>query len=66
MKYYDMSKLLKVGKGAKYLICFGERSNGKTYQCLLRGLTHHVKTGKQLAIIRRWKEDFRGKSEQLL
>ena len=55
------SKLLKVGKGAKYLICFGERSNGKTYQCLLRGLTHHVKTGKQLAIIRRWKEDFRGK-----
>ena len=61
MKYYDMSKLLKVGKGAKYLICFGERSNGKTYQCLLRGLTHHVKTGKQMAIIRRWKEDFRGK-----
>ena len=56
-----MSKLLKVGKGAKYLICFGERSNGKTYQCLLRGLTHHVKTGKQMAIIRRWKEDFRGK-----
>ena len=56
-----MSKLLKVGKGAKYLICFGERSNGKTYQCLLRGLTHHVKTGKQIAIIRRWKEDFRGK-----
>ena len=61
MKYYDMSKLLKVGKGAKYLICFGERSNGKTYQALLRGLSHHIKTGRQMAIIRRWKEDFRGK-----
>lgn len=59
MKYYDMTKLLKTN--ARYLICYGERSNGKTYQALLYGLKMHIKTGKQMAIIRRWKEDFRGK-----
>ena len=36
-KYYSMQKLLKTG--ARYLIAFGERSNGKTYQALEYALT---------------------------
>lgn len=58
-KYYSMQKLLKTG--AKYLIAFGERSNGKTYQALEYALTQYVKTGGQCAILRRNKEDFKGK-----
>ena len=37
MKYYNMKKLLNTG--GRYLICFGERSNGKTFQSLLFGLS---------------------------
>ena len=58
-KYYSMQKLLKTG--ARYLIAFGERSNGKTYQALEYALTQYVKTGGQVAILRRNKEDFKGK-----
>ena len=59
MKYYSMKKLLATG--ARYLICFGERSNGKTYQALEYALTQYLKTGGQAAILRREKEDFKGK-----
>lgn len=59
MKYYSMKKLLATG--ARYLIAFGERSNGKTYQALEYALTQYVKHGGQTAILRREKEDFRGK-----
>lgn len=59
MKYYNIKKLLS--KNAKYSMVFGERSNGKTYAILEYGLQQYVKTGKQIAILRRWKEDFRGK-----
>ena len=59
MKYYDITKLNKTN--ARYKIVFGERSNGKTYQILLHGVKKYLKTGGQMAIIRRWKEDFRGK-----
>lgn len=61
MKYYDLTKLNKVGKNAKYKICFGERSNGKTFQILKHGLEKYIKTGGQLAVLRRWQEDFKGK-----
>ena len=57
--FYNISKLLKTG--AKYYIVFGERSNGKTFQILLYGLKKYLKTGGQIAVLRRWKEDFRGK-----
>ena len=59
MKYYSMKKLLATG--ARYLIAFGERSNGKTYQALLYALTQYIKNGGQAAILRREKEDFKGK-----
>ena len=61
MKYYDMTKLLKVGKHAKYKVCFGERSNGKTWQVIYYGLKKFIQTGGQMAILRRWQEDFKGK-----
>ena len=59
MKYYDLKKLLS--KGCVYNMVFGERSNGKTYAILKYGLEQYMKHGDQMAVIRRWKEDFRGK-----
>ncbi len=59
MKYYTLKKILK--KKATYNIIIGERSNGKTYSALYHGLKEYFENGKQLAIIRRWKEDIRGK-----
>ena len=61
-KYYRLDNILK--KEAQYNIIFGERSNGKTFAVLEHGLKLFAETGKQLAIIRRWKEDFRGKRGQ--
>lgn len=59
VKYYDISKLLKTD--ARYLICFGERSNGKTFQALLYALKEYIKYGNKAAIIRRHREDFKSK-----
>ena len=57
--FYNISKLLKTK--ARYFIVFGERSNGKTFQILLHGLKKYLKSGGQIAVLRRWKEDFKGK-----
>ena len=57
--YYNLNRIKK--KNAVYNVIFGERSNGKTYALLLEGLKVYVKTGGQIAIIRRWKEDITGK-----
>lgn len=59
MKYYDITKLLK--KNAKYSIVFGERSNGKTYSILDYCVKEYIKHGSAVAIIRRYREDFKGK-----
>ncbi|MBO5809803.1 MAG: phage DNA encapsidation protein [Bacteroidales bacterium] len=59
MKYYSLTNLINTG--AKYLINYGERSSGKTYAALKYGVEKHLKTGEQMAIIRRYREDFRGK-----
>jgi hypothetical protein len=59
MKYYNISKLMNTG--GRYLICFGERSNGKTFQALLYGLKEYLTSGNKVAIIRRFREDFKGK-----
>lgn len=59
VKFYSLAPILS--RHAQYNIIFGERSNGKTYSVLKYGLEQFVKTGKQLAIVRRWKEDLRGK-----
>ena len=59
MKYYSLSRILK--KNAVYNMIFGERSNGKTYSVLKYAIEDRIKTGGQLAIIRRWKEDITGR-----
>lgn len=59
MKYYSPAKIDK--KNATYNIIFGERSNGKTYAMLKKGLLEYVKNGSQMAYVRRWKEDITGR-----
>lgn len=59
MKYYSLDNILS--KNCQYNMIIGERSNGKTYASLKYGLENYCKTGKQMAIIRRWQDDFRGK-----
>jgi len=59
LKYWDIKKILE--KNAQYNLIIGERSNGKTYGCLKYALENYVKNGKQVAIVRRWQDDFKGK-----
>lgn len=63
-KYYDLGEIL--AKNADYNLIFGERSNGKTYAALRYGLEQFINTGKQMAYIRRWREDLRGKRAESL
>ena len=58
-KYYSLDNILK--KNARYNMIFGERSNGKTYSVLDYAVKEYFKTGNQLAVLRRWREDFKGK-----
>lgn len=58
-KYYSLDAILS--KDAQYNMIIGERSNGKTYACLEYGLKEYCAGRGQLAIIRRWQDDFRGK-----
>lgn len=64
IKYYSLDKIK--AKDATYNLIFGLRSNGKTYAVLKEGLLNFVSTGKQLAIVRRWREDFIGKRGQAM
>ena len=59
IKYYRLNNIKKCN--AKYNVIFGQRSNGKTYAVLEEGIKNYISSGKQLAIIRRWDEDFKGK-----
>lgn len=63
-KYYSLKNILS--KGCIYNMIFGERSNGKTYAALKYGLENFWRDGSQLAIIRRWREDFTGKRGQTM
>lgn len=58
-KFYSTTEIDKMN--AQYNIIFGERSNGKTYALLKKGLQEYVKNGSQLAYVRRWKEDITGR-----
>lgn len=58
-KYYSLKRILD--KHAHYNMIFGVRSNGKTTAILEYGLKNYVETGKQMAYLRRWDEEFRGK-----
>lgn len=63
-KYYSLKKIL--ARGALYNIIIGERSNGKTYAALDYAVRHYWETGGEIAIIRRWADDFRGKRGSVL
>lgn len=56
--YYSLDQIDKCN--APYNVVYGERSNGKTYACLLRGLENYINKGEQMAIIRRWRDDLVG------
>ena len=58
-KYYSLDRIKK--KKALYNLIIGERSNGKTYSALMEGLTKYFEDGSQMAIIRRWAEDIKGR-----
>lgn len=63
-KYYNLKNILK--ENALYNVIIGERSNGKTYATLEYAVKEYFKTGGQIAIIRRWKEDItRKRSSEL-
>lgn len=64
MNFYSLNAIDK--KNCTYNIIFGERSNGKTYAILKKGLETYWKTGGQLAYVRRWKEDITGRRAQRL
>lgn len=64
IKFYSLKNLLE--KHADYNIIFGERSNGKTYAVLEYGLKRFIQTGEQMAYVRRWREDLRGKRSENL
>ena len=66
LKFYSLSNIL--AKNADYNIVFGERSNGKTYAALEYGIKQFVESGyqNQTAIVRRWKEDIKGKRAETL
>lgn len=61
MKYYSLKPILTKGVNCKYFVIFGERSNGKTFSVLEYAVKNYIDTGEQLALIRRWREDFVGK-----
>lgn len=58
-KYYSLKNILS--KNAHYNIIIGERSNGKTYASLKYGVEKSYKNNRQMAYIRRWDEDLKGK-----
>lgn len=64
IKFYSLDKILS--KDAQYNIIFGERSNGKTFAALKHGLEEYVKYGNEMAYIRRYAMDFKGKRGQQL
>lgn len=59
MKYYSLGPILKYK--CLYNFIFGERSNGKSYACLLYGLERYLKQGYEIAVIRRYRENFKSK-----
>ena len=58
-KYYSLAPIL--AKEAMYNVIIGERSNGKTYASLKYGIEQYAKRGSQIALLRRWQDDFKGK-----
>lgn len=58
MKFYNLKNILKTD--AIYNVIIGGRSNGKTYAVHEYALKRYWEHGEQLAIIRRYRDDFTG------
>lgn len=63
-QFYSLKKIKELH--ALYNFIFGERSNGKTYAVLEEGVKNYAEGGKQIAIIRRFNEDFTGKRSSVM
>ena len=63
-KFYRLDSIL--AQNADYNMIYGERSNGKTTAVLEYGIDDNIASGyeNQIAIVRRWEEDFKGKNGQ--
>ena len=60
--YFDVEPTIEKYPEAKYYLFVGERSNGKTFSSLNRGVKkYYNENGSQFAYIRRWGEDVRKK-----
>lgn len=58
-KYYTLKQILSVN--AQYNIIIGERSNGKTFACLMYAVEQYYKYKKETAYIRREDSDYLGR-----
>lgn len=58
-RYYDLSKLL--GCKCYWMILYGMRSNGKSYQVKLRALKRAYENDERFVYLRRWSEDIKQK-----
>ena len=63
-KFYSLEPILRQAPDAYYYVIFGGRSSGKSYASYKHGIEDYVNKGKQMAIVRRWGEDFKGKRGQ--
>lgn len=62
--YWNPSKL--IGTGADFMLCIGQRGNGKTYGIIKYFLQQYKKTKKRFCYLRRWDEDIKAyRMEQL-
>lgn len=62
--YVDIRKLVELYPDDSYYMSVGSRSNGKTFGALDYSIEQYFKNGSEIAYIRRWDEDIRGKRGQ--
>lgn len=62
--YWNPSKL--IATKADFMLCIGQRGNGKTYGIIKEFLTEYKRSGKRFCYLRRWDEDIKAyRMEQL-
>ena len=59
LSYYTLDRIL--AEDAHYNLIYGMRSNGKTFSVQEYGIRNYLKTGKTMAIVRRYDIDLMGK-----
>jgi len=60
--YYDISNVLSTK--SQYIILYGQRANGKSYQSKQTVIENAYKNNKRFVYLRRWKEDIKNKFVQ--